>query len=118
MAVSKEAWRAGMHRLVIGYGHEPRCSHASAPVTDRREAASIPLLHGLPAAHEAAAHRRTGQCELAPEMRAVGKQRRDRRMCIAIMPGEGGAYGVIPAFRRFHWCFVLGKRSHVGILLW
>ncbi len=49
-------------------------------------------------------------------MGAIGKQRGDGRSSIAIMPGKGGAYGIVLA--TFYLGFVLGKRSHVGILLW
>ena len=48
-------------------------------------------------------------------MRAIGKQRRDRRLRVSAMPGESGAYGI--ALVVIDKRLILGKRSHVGILL-
>jgi hypothetical protein len=80
--------------------------------------ASVALRCGLPAPREAMSHCRSGQIELTPEMGAIGKQRCNRRLCVPIMPGKGGAYGIPLIFDRLSRRFILGKRSHVSILLW
>lgn len=51
-------------------------------------------------------------------MGAIGKQRCNRRLCVPIMPGKGGAYGIPLIFDRLSRRFILGKRSHVSVLLW
>ena len=51
-------------------------------------------------------------------MGAIIQKRRDCCLRITIMPGKGGAHGVLLAFLWQFRRFVLGKRSHVGILLW
>ena len=79
--------------------------------------ASFPLRDRLPAAGKAAPHCRPCQFELAPQVGAIGKEGGDRRLRVSSMPGEGGAYGIVLVGVPVDLGFVLGKRSHVCILL-
>lgn len=81
-------------------------------------AVSLPQRCRFPAARETTPHRGARQFQLALEMGAIGKERRDRRPGIAAMPGKRGADGIVLVQAWSFLGFVLVKRSHGCNLLW